>query len=148
MVYWSVWVQYRLANPCTMDTRWEKTLTSLLAKGHQPPKDPQPPNSSEVHKTSTLNSFDAEIVICLLKMKVNEFAAVEGSNSVYHAFKPKEKTPNLYNPNFYRNTHCEIYFTTFSMDPDAAVKASDKNTIRLKEIAKVCFSLNYRNVSV
>ena len=32
--------------------------------------------------------------------------------------------------NFYGNTHCEINFTTFSIDvPDVAVKASDKNTI-------------------
>jgi hypothetical protein len=133
--------QYPKSSDLGME-HWETTLTDLLAKDPQKNCGSQPPNSPKVPETGkdTPNSFDAETVIRLLKTKVDQFAAVKGSNSVYHAFKPKKETPNSYNPDFYGNTHCESDMGSFFMNPEAAVKASDKNAIHLKEIAKVCFT--------
>jgi hypothetical protein len=93
---------------------WETTLTSLLAKDHWKNCGPQLPNFPKVPETGkdTLNSFDAETVIHL-KTKINQFVVVKGSNSVYHAFKPKKETLNFYNPDFYGNTHCESNLVTF-----------------------------------
>jgi hypothetical protein len=121
---------------------WEITLTNLLAQKTCGPQPPTTANSSEVLETEkhTPSLFNAQTVICLLKRKIDEFAVIANSNSIFHAFKPKKESPNSYDPIFYGNTHCEIDFAAFSMNPDEAVEMSHKNAERLKEMAEVCLS--------
>lgn len=75
-------------------------------------------------------------------MKIDEYAKLEQSDAIFHAFKPKPDAPNTYEPYFYGNVHCEAVLASLS-EYIGCVKASKNgdsgDAKRLKEFIGVRF---------
>jgi hypothetical protein len=86
--------------------------------------------------------FNAQAIIDFFKMKIDEYAKLEQSDAIFHAFKPKPDAPNTYEPYFYGNVHCEAVLASLS-EYIGCVKASKNgdsgDAKRLKEFIGVRF---------